>query len=306
MAKAFWIYIALIFFLILTVASRRGGKSRGGSHRNPSRTDTGSDSSPSHTGNTGSDWDPGRTGNTGSDWDPGRTGYTGSDWDPVRTGNTGSDWDPSHTGNTGSDWDPGRTGNTGSDWDPGRTGNTGSDWDPGRTGNTGSDWDPGRTGNTGSDWDPGRIDKTKTNMEMVAGADVSEPITGFHLGNPAGNMRYRFDNDMDYYYYKRYSQKMPNRVYRPSYVGNRYVAKDRFVTDCYNRTMTEYVMKPSDGKNVSDVDPTEYRVKSTVIRQLCVSEYENGPEYYNGSELNLLFSPKLILFITLFVYFVVE
>ncbi|XP_040270398.1 major prion protein homolog [Bufo bufo] len=207
---------------------------------------------------------------------------------------------PSYPGNTGSNWNPNNPGNTGSNWKPNQPGNPGSNWNQG--GSWGNNYNPGGS-NYNKQFKP---PKTKTNMKMVAGAAVAGAVGGFVLGNAVSNMRYSFDNDMDRRYYNSYQNQMPNQVYRPSYVGNPHVTEDRFVTDCYNMTMTEYVMKPSDGKNGSDVDPAEYRVKSTIVRQLCVSEFKRGPEYYNGSELNLLFSPKLILFITLFVYFVVE
>ncbi|KAM3925695.1 major prion protein isoform 2-T3 [Leptodactylus fuscus] len=264
MAKHFWIHFALFsFFLILAVASKKGGKSKGGgwnsgSNRNPSY--------PSNTG-TGGSWNPGHTGNR----NPSYPGQAGSNWNPNQQGNTGGNWNPHYPANPG-----------------------GSNW--------GNNYNPG-----GSSYNKQfKPPKSKTNMKMVAGAAVVGAASGFMLGNAFSNMRYRFDNPMDDRYYNSYRNQMPNQIYRPTYDGNPYVPEDRFVTDCYNISMTEYVMKPNDAKNISDIDQTEYRVKSTVIRELCVKQYRSEYQYYNGSALNLLFSPGLILIITLFVYFVVE
>ncbi|KAG9488875.1 hypothetical protein GDO78_005069 [Eleutherodactylus coqui] len=247
MAKAFWIQVALIsFFLALSVASKKGGKSKGGG------------------------------------WN------SGGNRNPSYPGNTGGGWNPSHTGNTGGNWQPHYPANPGSNW------NHGGSW--------GNNYNPGGS-NYNKQFKP---PKSKTNMKYVAGAAIAGGVGGFMLGNAVSNMRYNFGNDMDYRYYNSYQNQMPSRVYRPMYQDNSHVSEDRFVTDCYNMSMTEYVIKPNEGKNVSDIDQTEVRVKSTVIRQLCVSEYKRGPEYYYGSGLNLLFSPSLILSIMLFVYFVVE
>ncbi|KAG8574721.1 hypothetical protein GDO81_009293 [Engystomops pustulosus] len=223
--------------------------------------------------------------------------------------NSGSNRNPSYPSNTGTNW------NAGSNRNPSYPGNTGSNWNPSHTGNTGGNWNPHNTGsNWGNNYNPGgsnynkqfKPPKTKTNMKMVAGAAAVGAVSGFMLGSAVSNMRYRFDNDMDYRYYNSYQNQMPNRVYRPAYEGNPYVPEDRFVTDCYNTSMTEYVFKPNDGKNVSEIDQTELRVKSTVIRQLCVTEYRRGNYNDYGAGLHLLFSPSLILLITLFGYFVVE
>ncbi|XP_075714659.1 major prion protein homolog [Rhinoderma darwinii] len=249
MAKTLWISIALFsFFLVLTVASKKGGKSKGGG------------------------------------WN------SGSNRNPSQPGNTGSNWNPSHTGNTGGNWNP----------NPHYPANPGSNWNTG--GNWGNNYNPGGS-NYNKQFKP---PKTKTNMKMVAGAAAVGAVGGFMLGNAVSNMRYNFDNDLDNRYYNSYQNQMPSRVYRPMYQENTYITEDKFVTDCYNMSMTEYVMKPNEAKNVSDVDQTEVRVKSTIIRQLCVTEYKRGPAYYNGSGLSILVSPSLILFITLFLYFVVE
>ncbi|KAG9488876.1 hypothetical protein GDO78_005070 [Eleutherodactylus coqui] len=165
-------------------------------------------------------------------------------------------------------------------------------------------WKPGKS-KTHKDYGHAGT-KSKTNMKYVAGAAVAGGVGGFMLGNAVSNMRYNFDNDMDSRYYNNYQSQMPNRVYRPRYEDNSYMTEYRFVTDCYNMSMSEYGIKPNEGKNVSEVDQTEVRVKSTVIRQLCVSEYKRIPNNYRGSGMNLLFSQSLIIFITLFVYIVVE
>lgn len=248
MAKTFWIYLTLIScFLILTVASKKGGKNKGGG------------------------W------NSGSNRNPSNPGNTGSNWNPSNPGG----WNPSNTGNR-------NPANPGSNW------NTGGNW--------GNNYNPGGS-NYNKQFKP---PKSKTNMKMVAGAAAVGAVGGFMLGNAVSNMRYRFDNDMDSRYYNSYQNQMPSRVYRPMYQENSHVTEDKFVTDCYNMSMTEYLYKPNEGKNITDVDQTEVRVKSTIIRQLCVTEYKRGPEYYGGSGLKHLFSPSFILFMTLFVYFVVE
>ncbi|XP_073509758.1 major prion protein [Phyllobates terribilis] len=253
MAKRFWIHLALIsFFLVITVTSKKGGKSKGGG------------------------------------WS------SGTNRNPSNPGNTGSNWNPSHTGNTGGNWNPHYPANPGSNW------NTGGNW--------GNNYNPGGN-NYNKQFKP---PKSKTNMKMVAAGAAVGAVGGFMLGSAVSNMRYSFDNDMDSRYYNSYQSQMPRQVYRPMYQQNSYVPEERFVTDCYNMSMTEYVMKPNEAKNVSDIDQTEFRVKSSVIRQLCVTEYKKGNEYYSGyngypgSGMNLLCSPSLILFITLLVYFVVE
>lgn len=144
-------------------------------------------------------------------------------------------------------------------------------------------------------------------MKMVAGAAVAGVVGGYVLGSAVSNMRYNFDNDMDSRYYNSYRNQMPNQVYRPEYQGNPYVPEDRFVTDCFNTTMTEFVIKPNEEKNTTEISDTEYRVKTTIIRQMCITEYRRTPQYsgYN-SGLRMLFSSSLIFFISLFVYFVVQ
>ncbi|XP_066445509.1 major prion protein-like [Eleutherodactylus coqui] len=134
--------------------------------------------------------------------------------------------------------------------------------------------------------------------------DVPE-VVEFMIGKSNSNTKYLFGNDMDSRYYNSYQNQMPSRVYIPIYLEDTCVTKDRFVTDCYNMSMTQYMIKPNARKNDSEIDQTEVRVKSAVIRQLCVSEYKREPVRYMSSGIGL-FSPSLIIFITLFVYFVVE
>ncbi|XP_073415607.1 major prion protein [Dendrobates tinctorius] len=277
MAKSFWIHFALIsFFLIITVTSKKGGKSKGGGWS------SGTNRNPSNPGNTGSNWNPSHTGNTGGNWNPSNPGNTGGNWNPSRTGNTGGNWNPQYPANPGSNW------------------NTGGNW--------GNNYNPGGS-NYNKQFKP---PKTKTNMKMVAAGAAAGVVGGYMLGSAVSNMRYNFDNDRDYRYYNSYQNQMPRQVFRPMYQENTYVPQERFVTDCYNMSMTEYVMKPNEAKNVSEIDQTEFSVKSSVIRQLCVTEYKRGNEYYSGyngypdSGMNLLCSPSLILLITLLVYFVVE
>ncbi|XP_069799358.1 major prion protein homolog [Dendropsophus ebraccatus] len=246
MAKTFWIQLALISVLILTVASKKGGKSKGGG------------------------------------WS------SGTNRNPSYPGNTGSNWNPSHPGNTGGNWNPHYPANPGSNW------NTGGGW--------GNNYNPGGS-NYNKQFKP---PKSKTNMKMVAAGVGVGALGGFMLGNAVSNMRYSFANDMDSRYYDSYRNQMPDRIYRPMYRDNTYVTEDRFVSDCYNTSMTEYKVTPIE--NATDADQTEIRVKSTVIRQLCVTEYRRAPEYgYGyGKGMNLLVSPGFILFIALFVYFMVE
>ncbi|KAG9488877.1 hypothetical protein GDO78_005071 [Eleutherodactylus coqui] len=311
MTKIFWIQVALIFlFLVSMVASMRGGEksSKGGGR------DSGSSQSPSHGGNNEHNQNLDHTGNTESKQNPGHRGNTGSNWNLSHTGNTGGYVNPSHTGNTGGYVNPSDTGNSGSNWNPQEPTNPRNNWNPQKPANPGSYWNPQKPANPGSNWNPGgslkkkqsKPPKSKTNMKYVSGAAVAGGVGGFMLGNAVSNMRYRFDNDMDSRYYNNYQSQMPNRVYRPMYQDNSYMTENRFVTDCYNVSMNEYVIKPNEGKNDSDIDQTEVRVKSTVIRQLCVSEYKRGSIHPIISGINLLFSPSLSLFITLFVYFVGE
>ncbi|XP_066446103.1 major prion protein-like [Eleutherodactylus coqui] len=299
MTKIFWIQVALIFlFLVSMVASMRGGEksSKGGGR------DSGSSQSPSHGGNNEPNQNLDHTGNTESKQNPGHRGNTGSKWNLSHTGNTGGHLNPSHTGNTGGYLNPSDTGNSGGNWNLQEPPNPRNNWNPQKPANPGSYWNPGGSLKKKQSKPP----KSKTNMKYVSGAAVAGGVVGFMLGNAVSNMRYRFDNDMDSRYYNSYQSQMPNRVYRPMYQDNSYMTENRFVTDCYNVSMNEYVIKPNEGKNDSDIDQTEVRVKSTVIRQLCVSEYKRGSIHPIISGINLLFSPSLSLFITLFVYFVGE
>ncbi|KAM9311215.1 major prion protein [Gastrophryne carolinensis] len=207
--------------------------------------------------------------------------------------NTGGNWNPSHN-NPGSNWNPSHN-QPGSNWNP----NAGSNWNQG--GGWGTNYNPGGS-SYNNKWKP---PKSKPNLKVAAGAAAAGAIGGFMLGNAFSNMRYRFDNDYESRYYNTYRNQMPDQVYRPMYHDNVRVTEDRFVTDCYNTTMTEFVIKPSEGKNSTDPNDTDIKVKSTVIRQMCVSEYRRRPQYYGGNGLRLLLNPMLI-FISLFVYFVVQ
>ncbi|KAM5172878.1 major prion protein [Mantella aurantiaca] len=216
---------------------------------------------------------------------------------PGNTGNTGSNWNPSH-GNRGGQ-NPAYPGNTGGGYNPHYPNNPGTNWNQGG----GYNYNPGGS-NYNKQWKP---DKKKTNMKMVAGAAAAGVVGGFVLGSAMSNMRYNFDNDMEHRYYNSYRNQMPNQVYKPQYQGNPYVPEDRFVTDCFNTTMTEYVIKPNEGKNTTEINDTEIKVKSTIIRQMCITEYKRSPEYYAyNSGMKMLFSLSLIFFIPLFVYFVVQ
>ncbi|CAI9560580.1 unnamed protein product [Staurois parvus] len=258
MPKTFWACLVLVSLcLVLTVASKKGGKSK--------------------------------TGGWGSN--------SGSNRNPSYPGNTGSNWNPSH-GNRGGQ-NPAYPGNTGGGYNPHYPNNPGTNWNQGG----GYNYNPGGS-SYNKQWKP---DKKKTNMKMVAGAAAVGVVGGFVLGNAMSNMRYNFDNDMDYRYYNSYRNQMPNQVYKPQYQGSPYVPEDRFVTDCVNTTMIEYVIKPNEGKNTTEVNETEVRVKSTIIRQMCVTEYQRSPEYWGqNSGLKIFFSSSLIFSISLFVYFVVQ
>lgn len=221
----------------------------------------------------------------------------GNSRNPSNPGNTGSNWNPSQ-GNRGGQ-NPAYPGNTGGNYNPNYPNNPGSNWNQGG----GHNYNPGGS-NYNKQWKP---DKKKPNMKMVAGAAAAGVVGGFVLGSAFSNMRYQFSNDMDSRYYNNYRNEMPNQVYRPQYQGNPYVSQERFVTDCFNTTLTEYVIKPNEGKNTTDINETEVRVKSTIIREMCVTEYKRSPEYYNySSGLKMFFSSSLIFFIPIFVYFVVQ
>lgn len=185
------------------------------------------------------------------------------------------------------------TGGTWTNW------NSGTNWNS--RGNPNQNYNP-QGSNFNKQWKP---PKSKPNMKMVAGAAVAGAVAGgiggFVLGNAVGRMRYNFDNQDDYYYYNQHAGRMPERVYRPNYIDNRPVTEERFVTDCYNMSATEYIYKNDEGKNASDVDPAEVRVKSLVITQMCRSEYRMG----NG--VQLFFSdPLLVITVLLLLYFVVQ
>ncbi|XP_069474964.1 major prion protein homolog [Ambystoma mexicanum] len=200
-------------------------------------------------------------------------------------------------GGWGSNTNNRNTGGTWTNWNSG----TNNNWNAG--GNRGQNYNPqGGGSNFNKQWKP---PKSKPNMKMVAGAAVAGALAGgvggYVLGNAMGRMRYNFDNQDDYSYYNQHSGRMPERVYRPRYVDDRPVTEERFVTDCYNMSAIEYIYKYDDGKNNSDVDPVEARVKSHVITQMCRSEYRMG----NG--VRKFFSdPFLVMSILLFLYFVVQ
>ncbi|KAG8440919.1 hypothetical protein GDO86_006598 [Hymenochirus boettgeri] len=186
--------------------------------------------------------------------------------------------------------------NSGSNRNPSYPG--GGTWNTWNSGNNwGNPYNPGAGTNfNNKQWKP---PKSKTNMKMMAGAVAVGAVGGFMLGNAVGRMRYHFDNDMDSRYYDRYYNQMPNQVYRPMYRDNSYVSEDRFVSDCYNMSVTEYIEKPSEGKNTSDLNQQEIRVKKQIIREMCIYEYRSDG-------FKLLSNLWLTLTITLFVYFVVE
>ncbi|NP_001086191.1 prion protein S homeolog isoform X1 [Xenopus laevis] len=201
-------------------------------------------------------------------------------------------WNNGNTGNTG---------NTGNNRNPNYPGGYG--WNTGNTGNTGGSWGQqpynpsGGSNFNNKQWKP---PKSKTNMKAVAVGAAAGAIGGYMLGNAVGRMNHHFDNPMESRYYNDYYNQMPDRVYRPMYRSEEYVSEDRFVTDCYNMSVTEYIIKPSEGKNGSDVNQLDTVVKSKIIREMCITEYRRG------SGFKVLSNPWLILTITLFVYFVIE
>ncbi|OCT89950.1 prion protein L homeolog isoform X1 [Xenopus laevis] len=181
--------------------------------------------------------------------------------------------------------------------------NTGSNRNPnypgGYPGNTGGSWgqQPYNPSGYNKQWKP---PKSKTNMKSVAIGAAAGAIGGYMLGNAVGRMSYQFNNPMESRYYNDYYNQMPNRVYRPMYRGEEYVSEDRFVRDCYNMSVTEYIIKPAEGKNNSELNQLDTTVKSQIIREMCITEYRRG------SGFKVLSNPWLILTITLFVYFVIE
>ncbi|NP_001121414.1 prion protein isoform X2 [Xenopus tropicalis] len=188
--------------------------------------------------------------------------------------------------NSGSNRNPNYPGGYG--WNTG--GNTGGSW--------GQPYNPSGGNNfNNKQWKP---PKSKTNMKAVAVGAAAGAIGGYMLGNAMGRMSYHFSNPMEARYYNDYYNQMPERVYRPMYRGEEHVSEDRFVTDCYNMSVTEYIIKPAEGKNTSEVNQLETRVKSQIIREMCITEYRRG------SGFKVLSNPWLILTITLFVYFVIE
>ncbi|CAH2274785.1 major prion homolog [Pelobates cultripes] len=196
-----------------------------------------------------------------------------------------------------------KKGKKGGSWNSNRNPNQpGGSWSGWNQGNTGQNWGQnyypaGGNSYNNKQWKP---PKSKTNMKMVAAGAAAGALGGFMLGNAVGNMRYHFDNDMESRYYNNYRNQMPNQVYRPMYGENMHVSQDRFVSDCFNMTVTEYVIKEDDGKNASEINQLDRSVKTKIIRELCVHEYQRG------SGLRVLYSPILSLFVVLFVYFVVQ
>ncbi|MEE6479162.1 hypothetical protein FKM82_012159 [Ascaphus truei] len=193
--------------------------------------------------------------------------------------------------------------NKGGGWNNGNNRNTGQGA-PGTNWNSGSNWGQPYNPSGGNNfnnkqWKP---PKSKTNMKMAAGAAAVGVVGGFMLGSAVGRMSYQFDNNEESRYYDRYHNQMPNQVYRPVYRGNAYIPEDRFVNDCFNMTVTEYIVKPAEKTNSSEIDTMETKVKSQIIRQMCISEYRTS----YGFGLRLLCNPWLVLSITLFVYFVVQ
>lgn len=191
-----------------------------------------------------------------------------------------------------------RGGNWNSNRYPNQPGGSWSGWNQGNTGqNWGHNYNPSGGNTYNKQWKP---PKPKSNMKMVAAGAAAGAIGGFMLGNAIGNMRYNFDNEREYRYYDNYRNQMPNQVYRPMYGNNMQVSEDRFVSDCFNMTVTEFVIKEDDGKNASEINQLDRIVKTKIIRELCIHEYQKG------SGLRVLYSPILSLFVVLFVYFVVQ
>ncbi|KAM4678359.1 major prion protein homolog isoform 1-T2 [Discoglossus pictus] len=185
---------------------------------------------------------------------------------------------------------------------PGNAGGNRNPNYPGNTWNTGNSWGHNYNPSGGSSFNNKQFKppKAKTNMKMVAGAAVAGAAGGFLLGNAIGNMRYHFNNDDEYRYYNRYSNQLPDRVYRPMYDDQRGVSRDRFVTDCYNMTVTEYIINVDTKQNSSEVDPIGNSVKKQMIREMCITEYARG---YG---LKLFSNPWLVIFIGIFVHFVIQ
>uniref|UniRef100_A0A803KD93 Prion protein n=1 Tax=Xenopus tropicalis TaxID=8364 RepID=A0A803KD93_XENTR len=173
--------------------------------------------------------------------------------------------------NSGSNRNPNYPGGYG--WNTG--GNTGGSW--------GQPYNPSGGNNfNNKQWKP---PKSKTNMKAVAVGAAAGAIGGYMLGNAMGRMSYHFSNPMEARYYNDYYNQMPERVYRPMYRGEEHVSEDRFVTDCYNMSVTEYIIKPAEGKNTSESDQREGQITvgsnvnpaqlSTIRKQLwiCTSRF---------------------------------
>ncbi|XP_053321191.1 major prion protein homolog [Spea bombifrons] len=237
-------FLLVTLMLILTEASKKGGKKGGGwnsGNRNPSQS--------------GGSW---------SNWNSGNR-------NPNQPGGSWSSW---NSGNR----NPNQPGGSWNNW--------GQNYNPG-----------GGNAYNNKQWKP---PKPKTNMKMIAAGAAVGAVGGFMIGSAVSNMRYSFDNDREYQYYNSYHRQMPNQVYRPMYGENTHVSQERFVSDCFNMSVTEFIIREEEGKNGSNIDPVERSVKTKIIRELCIHEYQRG------SGLKVLFSPILSLFVTLFVYFVVQ
>ncbi|KAM8973467.1 major prion protein homolog [Pelodytes ibericus] len=208
--------------------------------------------------------------------------------------NKGGSWgnsnrNPNQPGGSWSNWNSGNR-------NPNQPGGSWSNWNSGN--NWGQNYNPsGGQNYNNKQWKP---PKSKTNMKMVAAGAAVGAVGGFMLGNAVGRMSYHFDNDMESRYYNSYHDRMPDRVYRPMYRDDMRVSQDTFVTDCFNMSVTEYIVKEEEGKNNSEISQVERSVKTKIIRQMCIHEYQRG------SGLRLIFSPILSLFVTLCIYFVVQ
>nr|XP_033803326.1 major prion protein homolog [Geotrypetes seraphini]XP_033803327.1 major prion protein homolog [Geotrypetes seraphini]XP_033803328.1 major prion protein homolog [Geotrypetes seraphini]XP_033803329.1 major prion protein homolog [Geotrypetes seraphini]XP_033803330.1 major prion protein homolog [Geotrypetes seraphini] len=191
------------------------------------------------------------------------------------------------------------TGNTGGTWGNQNRNPSypGSNWN-----NWGQNYNPygGGSSYNNKQWKP--YNKPKPNMKMMAGAAVAGAVAGgiggYALGNAVGRSRIFFDDDYQRQYYNYHSNQFPDRVYRPQYYDNQRVTEDIFVNDCFNYSMTEFVMKPSAEKNINETDAMEIQVMQHVIRQLCIREYRMA----SGAEI-LTFS-SLVLCVLLFISFV--
>ncbi|XP_030057702.1 major prion protein [Microcaecilia unicolor] len=190
------------------------------------------------------------------------------------------------------------TGNTGGTWGNRNPSYPGSNWN-----NWGQNYNPYGGGSSyNKQWKP--HNKAKPNMKMMAGAAVAGAVAGgiggYALGNAVGRSRIFFDDDYQRYYYNQHPNQFPDRVYRPQYNTNQRVTEDIFVNDCFNYSMTEYVVKPSVEKNVNETDAMETQVMQHVIRQLCIREYQMA------SGAKILTPPSLVLCVLLFISLVTQ